>query len=215
MLITNKFKATRRANAVGAISLAKRRTWAIDPPGQGAQNDPVPDGAEDGDVPIDRLPKSWQLEIKKLRAEAAERRVALDRVEAAAREREQKALAEQGNFKAIAEQHAATIAALTPAKERMESLEAMMRAGNEARIGQLPETSRGLVPTDYPPERLSAWLDANWLLLQARRAPDLDAGAGAGGGGSVARLTEDEKAAARRSGMTDEQYSNAKKKQGL
>jgi len=201
-------QASRRASAEGLISLVKRRAWfAEDPSGQDAQNDPPDGGSEQGQ--IEDLPQWAQKMIRETRKESAARRVALTNAENAARQREQQALADQGNYKILAEQRGLEVAGLTPYKVRVDDLEALIRAGNEARIKQVPEALRTMIPAKYAPEELSAWLDANMLNLQPRRAPDLDAGAG-GAGKAAVPLTDAERGVAARMGLTPEQYAKHK-----
>jgi len=201
-------QASRRASAEGLISLVKRRAWfAEDATGQDAQSDAPDGGSEQGQ--IEDLPQWAQKMIRETRKESAARRVALTNAENASKLRDQKALEDQGNYKTLAEQRATEIANLTPYQERVTTLETMIRAGNEARIKQVPEAQQSLVPTDYSPERLSAWLDANMSKLQPRQAPNLDAGAG-GGGKAAVPLTDAERAVAARMGLTPEQYAKHK-----
>jgi phage I-like protein len=126
---------------------------------------------------------------------------------------QQKQLEEQGNFKALAEQHAAEVARLKPVEERAAALEAIIRESNETRIKSVPDQMRNLIPTDYPPEKLQKWLNANEAQLVKPPAPNYDAGAGAGGsGGSGAapKLTAEEKEIAAKMGMKEEDYAKAK-----
>ena len=124
-------------------------------------------------------------EIAKLRQEAASRRKALEDVQAQQAQREQEALAEQGRWKELAEKRQAELDKLSPYQQRAEQLEATLRAANEARINRLPENMRGLVPTEYAPEKLASWLDTNAALLVRPTPPATDAGAGGSGGGTV------------------------------
>jgi len=201
-------QASRRASAEGLISLVKRRAWfAEDATGQDAQNDAPDGGLEQGQ--IEDLPQWAQKMIRETRKESAARRVALTNAENASKLREQQSLAEQGNYKTLAEQRALEVAGLTPYKDRVDALETLIRAGNEARIKQVPEALRTMIPAKYAPEELSAWLDANMLNLQPRRAPDLDAGAG-GAGKAAVPLTDAERGVAARMGLTPEEYAKHK-----
>lgn len=117
-------------------------------------------------------------------------------------------LEEQGNFKELSQKYLAELEGLKPVAERAQALESIIRESNEARLGKIPEQQRGLVPVDYPPERLQAWLNANEALLMKAPAPSYDAGAGAEGGGvAKTQLTEEQRATAKRFGMTEEQYA--------
>jgi len=156
---------------------------------------------------IEDLPGWAQKAIRDLRDEAAQRRIALK----TAQEEQQKRLAEEGNFKSLAEQLRVERDGLKPYEERAKTLEMMIREANTSRIARVQEGMRSLIPTDYSPESLSKWLDASWELLTVKPAPDIDAGAGGGGGTRAVILTAEEQALARRAGMTDAQYAQYKK----
>lgn len=127
-------------------------------------------------------------------------------------ERQQTQLTEQGRFKELAEQRAAQLAELEPFKQRAQTLEAMISQSNEARVAQIPENMRGLIPVEYSPEKLAGWLDANLSQLTKPTAPNLDGGVG--GSSKAVALTNEQKAMARRMGMSDEDYIAALKKAG-
>lgn len=186
---------------------------------QAAGGMPAAEGGTQNDV--SGLPEWAQKRFADLEArlsdvnkESASRRHRLAELETTLKglsESQQKRLAEQGNYEELARQRAAEVETLKPYEERAKALEGIIRASNEARIGQVREDLRALVPGDYAPEKLATWLDANWQRLTAKIAPDLDAGAGAASRKAVS-LSEDERATARRFGMTDEQYINARGK---
>ncbi|MCK6578107.1 MAG: hypothetical protein L6Q98_08400 [Anaerolineae bacterium] len=206
-------KAARPRFAQARVNLAFRRAWYADAPD--AQTPPADKPADAGsdDWRMEDLPLSVQKHIRELRAEAAERRKALERQQSEAAQREQQRLAEQGQFKELADQRGRELESFKPYKTRAEELEAIIRKGNETRIQQVREDMRALIPTDYAPERLAAWLDANMPRLSARPAPSLDAGAGTGS--SAESLSDAERQSAAKMGMTPEQYLAAKKKAGL
>jgi len=159
---------------------------------------------------IDTLPTWAQEMIRELRDEAAQRRLALKSQEEESRKRDQARLAEEGKWKELAETRFSELSKLQPYQERAETLEGIIRKSNETRIARIREELRGLVPTEYAPEKLSSWLDTNWERLTTKPAPDLDAGAGGSGGTTPVRLTEEERQMAARFGMTPEQYAITK-----
>jgi len=170
-----------------------------------SDNDP-----QDGEFRIEDLPEQAQRYIKELRDEVATRRVALKNAEEEQRKREQAQLAEQGRFKELAEQRAKEAESLKPYKDRAESLEALLRASNEARISRIPEQFRSIVPVDYAPEKLATWLDDNATKLVRPTAPQTDAGAG-GGGGRAVDLSPEEIETAKKMGIKPEDYAKYKK----
>jgi phage I-like protein len=206
-------RVNRRLNAEHAVDLRQRRAWFddehTDPPTPLAGQAPQQDVDE---FDFEQLSPAVQRYIKGLRAEAADYRTRAKREQEQAREREQQRLAEQGNWKAIAEQKAEEAARLKAYEERATQLEAMIRASNDGRIQQIPETMRKVVPVEYPPEKLAAWLDSNLSLLTRPPAPNLDAGIGSGANGKSVQLTAEQKAAARLAGMTEAQFEAALEK---
>ncbi len=122
-------------------------------------------------------------------------------IEAASR----KKLEEQGNFSELKTQLQAEIEALKPTAERAAALEKILRESNEARIKNVPEQIRSMIPMDYPPERLQKWLADNEALLSKPPAPNFDAGAGAGNSPVPSNLTTEQKAMAAKFGVTPEE----------
>jgi hypothetical protein len=215
MLSRQSSKVVRRRGAEGLVNLARRRRWYTENENEetgadASKNSKAP--SDDGKVDLSTLPPVVQEYIKELRQESAARRKELESFRSEASQREQQRLKEEGRWKELAEKLQAEKAQLLPYEERAQTLEKKIRGSNEARITRVPEEMRTLIPTDYPPERLSEWLDANWERLSIKPAPDLDAGAGGGSGGKHVTLTDDERQLARKMGLTEEQYIASKLK---
>ncbi|QPC81061.1 hypothetical protein G4Y79_15260 [Phototrophicus methaneseepsis] len=212
MLTTQRHivRTARRLNAEGAISLFKRRSWYADE-NQGNDGSDSPDGQSNGgdgnntdEIDLSAVPESvrrhYERREAQLKQEAAQRRLEskelserLQKLEAA----QSQQLEEQGNFRALADKHAQTVADLRPYKDMAERYEARFRDSNEKRIAAIPEHMRPLVPTEYSPEKLSDWLDNNVARLTTPKAPDLDSGAGGGSGKqSKIEVTEADRLAA-------------------
>lgn len=180
--------------------------------GQDSQNNITPDAQTAPDsTQISALPDSVQRYIAQLRQEAAERRVALKKLEEEAAKREQARLAEEGRWKELAEKREQELQKLTTYQQRAEALEAMLRESNERRMKRLPEDMQAVVPVEYPPEKLAAWLDANLEKLLKPVAPNLDGGAAMGSSGAP-KLSEEQIAMARRLGLTPEEYAKGLKR---
>lgn len=140
--------------------------------------------------------------IRELRDEAASRRIAL-------KQQQEQHLSEQGKWKELAEQRAAEIEALSSYKEQAETLNGLVQQSIQQRVEMIPEDMRDIVPLDYPPARLHAWLDANLPKLTKPKAPNLDAGV-SGGGRSQAQLTDEERDLIRRMGIDEQKYLTQK-----
>lgn len=206
---------TKRSGS--GVSLLKRRTW-FDEQGSGQQGDGGSPPAGSGGVTVGKYTFATLEEASKI-IEALNKRVGERDADAetlaqrlkAIEDAGKKQLAEQGNYKALAEQHAAEVERLRAVEARANALDATLRKSNEARIARVPEQYRSMIPTDYAPEKLQDWLDANEALLGKPPAPNFDAGAGGSGGGSrTTDLTPEEKQMAAAMGLTAEQYAKQK-----
>ncbi|GIL09286.1 MAG: hypothetical protein BroJett033_7970 [Chloroflexota bacterium] len=214
-----KYIRAIRAQREGATDLRRRRAWFDDEGREGQQQGESkynPATVEDANKIIEALQKrvgERDATIEQLRTSASALSERITAIEAATR----KKLEEQGNYQEVRAQLQAEIEALKPSAERAAALEQIIRESNEARIGRVPEAVRSMIPMDYAPERLQAWLNANEGLLLRKPAPNYDAGAGAGSNGSGGRppdLTAEELNMAKRMKMTPEQYQAAKAKIG-
>ena len=168
-----------------------------------------PETLEDAKKIIDALEKrvgEREADNQKLRGELGEYGKRLQAIE----EGQKKKLEEEGNWKALAEKRHAEAESLRLAAERATALEAVIRQANEATIARVPEARRGLIPVDYAPEKLQAWLANNAPLLMREPAPDFNAGEGTGGEGSPAKLTDAERAAAAAFGVKPEKLAELK-----
>ena len=159
---------------------------------------------------VGELPDWAQTMIKELRSEAAERRIALKKKDEESRKLEQERLIEQGKWKELAENRAVELEKTKSYQERAESLESMIRESNKMKLESIPEDMLSFVPTEYSPEKLSSWLDANMSKLTKPIAPKIDGGAS--GGSSLVSLTDEEKQVARNSNMSLEDYAKYKAK---
>jgi hypothetical protein len=144
--------------------------------------------------------------------ESAARRIALKQAQEEKDRLEAQRLAEQGQWKELAEKRLAELETLKSYQEKYTAVQQTIQQANERRLATIPEDKRVLVPTGYSPEQLSQWLDASMPLLTAPIAPDLDAGVGRGSKGKPSiQLTPEEIEAARTMGLPLEEYAKFKK----
>lgn len=201
-------KAARRADATGTISLAKLRVWYTQNDGAQAQGGGSSSAATQNTEHM--IPKSRFDEVNE-RAQKAE--AALVKLQTDSQAAEKARLEKQGEWQQIAENEKKRATDLEAKAQRADVLEQGYVEQNKLRIERVPEANRSLIPMDYQPERLSAYLTANWDRLVGKPAPDIDAGAGgAGGAGASATMTDDEKRTAKASGMTEAEWVAAKNK---
>ncbi len=139
---------------------------------------PQTDDAQSGAAPL-KAEDQRVVSMERFR-EANERmktaEAALQELSAAKTEREQKEALERG-------EHETVITSLTQERDTLKSdleaatsYKAALQESLEKRIAAIPEAMRSLVPKFDDPVELSEWLDANQHLLNARTAPDTNAG---------------------------------------
>lgn len=151
------------------------------PAGDGGTETPPAngDGGQSTTIPKARFDEVI-AEREKARKEAADLQKRLAKLDADKAQAEQKALEDQGNWKAIAEKNAAELEKYKPLQERLTALETQIKASNDKRIALIPESMRkALVPMldKLSPDEVAAWLDEHGETLQKPAAPDLNAGA--------------------------------------
>lgn len=213
---SNRIRTVSRYGWLIGASLRKRRRWydddgGDDPPQEKDDGGNEPDWSTVPDFAKQEL-DSLKKRLSEVNSESAGRRHEIDSLESRIKELEasqKRQLEDQGQFKTLAEQLKAEKADLEPYKERTEALEKTIRESNERRIEGIPEQFKGLVPTDYSPEKLATWLDTNADALSTPKAPNLDDGKG-GDGKAPAKLSEEEKQMARLTGVSEEDYAKQK-----
>lgn len=183
-----------------------------------ADNDMPQDGKG---APQDGARSDWfsgldprtQAYIEELRGEAAKWRVEKKRTEDAARKEAEKRMAEQEQWKELADVRAAKLAEIEPKAERaLAAFEALI----DARLKRIPADVRKRmvdpIRTNMDSVAFVEWLDANEEMLTLRPAPNLEAGAGAptSGKGPASALTADEMFMAKAMNISPEQYAKRK-----
>jgi DNA repair exonuclease SbcCD ATPase subunit len=167
-----------------------------------------PATAIDDTQDINQLPEWARIHIKELRSESKSRRLALNENIEAQRKKDQERLEEQGEYKKLAEELTAELLDLRPLKEKYLARIEHDKQSNEKRIEAIPEKYRSVIPVDYTPDKLSAWLDTNADLLRQPVAPNIDAGAGVNNSRvKPVKLTQLQHEMAKLANMTDEEYA--------
>lgn len=165
--------------------------WDADTGGGTGGDAAPPAGGDDGGAvtggegDLSKLPPEVQAYIKSLRDENAKHRIKASEIEKAAKTAEENRLAEQQQWKTLAEQRKVELDALTPKATVADALLERISTQNKARIEKLPEVLRTIVPADYDPVKLSEWLDANVDKLTRQAAPNLDGGDKGGNRGNA------------------------------
>lgn len=203
------------------VNLAQRRTWYAegDAGSDGQQNDQQQtDTSKYNPKDLEEANKIIAALVKRVGERDGDAKkwqdahVALETRIKAMEEANRQKLAKDGNHEELAQKYLTEVEQLRPLSERAKALESMIRTSNETRINSVPEAMRSIIPAEYAPEKLSAWLDANMGLLTKPPAANFNAGEGGGSGrgSGTEQLTAEEKDIAKRTGMTPEQYVKAK-----
>lgn len=136
----------------------------------------VPNGPQH--VPIENLPQSWQDHIKELRENDASARIELKKFQAEQKKREeaaalaqQKQLEEQGQFKALAEQHAARVQQLEPIEQDYTELATLIGQQIDDETKDWPKSVKAMDPgKDAPIKQRLAWRNsAHAIVLEMQQ----------------------------------------------
>lgn len=169
-----------------------------------------PPAGDAEDWKMEDLPPPLQKYIKGLRSEAADRRTELDRQTRAATEAAQAAenarLAEQQKWQELAQKHETDLKEAKPKLERAERIEQAFVGLLEKQMENLPDYLKSLAKKIGDPVELAAWLAENADQITPRRAPGQDGG-NVGDNKTLVKLTPEQQAAARKAGITDEEYA--------
>lgn len=171
-----------------------------------------------GKTEISALPPDIQQYIDELRKENAKWRTEKKKAEEAARRADEKRLEENQQYKELAESRLHQITELEAYRQKSEELEAGYNAALEARLSGIPvDVRRRLIDpirSTMPALEFGKWLDANAETLRVKRAPNMDAGAGAApgtGGDGAFGLSAEELEICRRTHVPPERYAARKK----
>ena len=155
------------------------------------------------------IPKSRMDELN-TRMKAAEAEAARLRVEAQTQRDSE--LTEQKRYQELAESRGVELEAANAKATKVDALEAVLQQTIDARIEDIPENLRDLVPSHGTAQERLAWLNENAAKLTMPQAPDLDGGKGGKGGTGKAlpALTPMELRMAKAAGMTPDEYAKIK-----
>lgn len=150
--------------------------------------------------------------VQDLRKENAKYRTRAKNLEQKQKEAEDARLADQQEWRTLAEQRAEKVAELEPYQKRYADMIEAVAESNTKRVESVPETMRQLVPDFEDPLKLAGWLDANSQLLTKPTAPTLNGTAGAAERpGETEALSVEELAVARKMGISAMDYQKEKR----
>ena len=150
------------------------------------------------------IPKSrLDQEIKKAADLGAEN----ERLKAEKKAEVEKRLAEQENWEELATSRGEELAEANAKAEQVDAYEKTLKGVLAAQVEQIPEDLRGLIPEEMSTQQQLDWIAKNNSLL--RKSQPFDIGAGKRGGEEVkgVTMTEEQKRAADKSGVSHEEYA--------
>jgi phage I-like protein len=136
-----------------------------------------------------------------------------DRLQALEDERKaetEKRLAEQNQWKELAEKRAADLADAQGKVAKLSDYEKTLEKLLATEVEQIPETKRGLVPDEMTTLQRLNWIAKNKALLVAPQPFDIGAGKQGGGENNLNSLTAEEIEIAKRFGVKPEDYAKNK-----
>ena len=138
-------------------------------------------------TPQQAIPYARFQEVNEARKRAE---AEVERIKSETAAAQDKALKEQGKYRELYEKVMAELEVERQHRERADALGKTISATNQKRIEQIPEDMRPVIPTDYPPEKLSEWLDNNASRLTKAPPPPRDGGKVGEAGQPQIKVTE-------------------------
>ena len=150
------------------------------------------------------VPYSRFEEVNREKNELAKR---LKEKEDAEKADTEKRLAEQNEFKTIADNRAKELAELKPKAAQVEAYEKTLQEVLDAQVKDIPEDKRGLIPDELTTQQKLNWLAKNAAVLKAPGSFDIGAGKVGADGKQSKPLEQGELETAARFHMTPEEYA--------
>jgi phage I-like protein len=157
---------------------------------------------EKAPVPYERF---TEVNEAKLKAEAE-----LSRIQKEQKDETEKRLAEQNQFKELAEKRGDELVKANEKAAKVEAYEKTLTEVLAAQVEALPEDKRGLVPDELTTQQKLSWIAKNAAILKAPASFDIGAGHLGGSGTKGVELTQEEIAVAKQFGMKPEDYAKNK-----
>ena len=127
-------------------------------------------------------------------------------IEKEAQTRLEAQLQEQGKFKELADERAKALIKATKRAERYDTALETLEKVLETQLEAIPETKRGLVPAKYSVEDKLEWIAKNRALLSKSQPFSIGAGETGGSGEETLEITSEDRAAAKKVGMSPDDY---------
>lgn len=160
------------------------------------------DKSREGFIPRDRFDEinEKNKELKKQ----------LEQVEADKKAETEKRLADQENWKELADKRGADLAEAQAKADKVAAMEETLQGLLDAQIEMIPEEYRSMVPEEYTPKQKIDWISQNQSILTKAKPFDIGAGKRGGEKDKEIVLSAEERESARKTGVTPEEYANAK-----
>ena len=173
------------------------------PPAEQVSTPPAPPATQGEHM----IPKSRLDEVLALNKTFADRLAAL---ELERKDEVEKRLAEQNQWKELAEKRGAELTEAQGKAAKVAEYEKTLESLLEKQVGEIPEEKRALIPTYGTTQQRLEWIAANRAILTAPKPFDIGAGRQGGAEGKKIELTAEELEVARKFGMTPEDYAKYK-----
>lgn len=156
---------------------------------------------------LQKDPASVALEMKKLRAEAKQRRLDADAADRDRQKAEAARLETDQKWEQAAQTYKKQLDDLQPKAARLAEMEQVLKDSAQKRIDALPKQWRGLVPEYDDPAKTLAWLDANAATLTLPAVPPMGAGEQGERSTTLPKQAQEAIANARQMGMGDKEIT--------
>jgi type IV secretory pathway VirB10-like protein len=173
------------------------------PPAEQVSTPPAPPATQGEHM----IPKSRLDEVLALNKTFADRLAALEQER---KDEVEKRLAEQNQWKELAEKRGAELTEAQGKAAKVAEYEKTLESLLEKQVGEIPEEKRALIPTYGTTQQRLEWIAANRAILTAPKPFDIGAGKQGGAEGKKIELTAEELEVARKFGMTPEDYAKYK-----
>lgn len=150
------------------------------------------------------IPKS-RLDDEINKRKELEKRLSV--IEAANTEAEEKRLKDNEQYKELADKYQLENEKLKPLADVAEAQEKTLQDYLAAQIEELPEDARSMVPEDYSTLQKLRWLSDNKVKLMKPVGPDIGAGERGGSQEKTVALTQEQKAIAKKTGVSEADYA--------
>jgi len=134
----------------------------------------------------------------------------LDQIERDQKKATEERLAKQDKWKELAENRGKELDEAKVKADRLDSYEETLQGVLDAQVDQVPEELRTLIPDELTTQQKLDWLAQNQAILTKKQPFDIGAGKRGGDKEKQIELSNEERAQAKKMGLSPEEYAQAK-----